>query len=619
MHKFLFIIKLSFITFFGVVNFSGSGSKYFSPVALSVDSLHKILYIAGATSNEVVAVNLNNDQIEKKWTDLQSPSGLALMTDGSKLFVTCAKPEGYVAVIDIAKGKRLADLPAGHTPMSPVISPDGRFLYICNRFNNDVWLIDIEKKEVIAKIPVLREPVAMTMDKTGRFLFVANHLPAEPANTGDIAAAVSVIDVTAKKVIAHIRLPDGSTSLRGICISPDDRYVFVTHILAHYQLPTTQLERGWMNSNALSIINATTKKLYATILMDDIDRGAANPWAVGCSLDGKDIYVTHAGTHEMSVINAPKLFAKLQSRKQFEKTYDIRFTENNYGTDSVDVSNDLTFLVDIRRHIPLPGNGPRSIAFIGKQVFVGEYFSDRVACIEIDSEEPARGIEILSLSNTAIDVVRQGEIFFNDASLCFQNWQSCASCHPDARADGLNWDLLNDGIGNPKNTKSLLLSMQTPPVMITGIRDRAETAVRSGLKFSLFSVRPEKEAATIDAYLQALKPIPSPYLQKGKLSEAAKRGKKYYVQAGCASCHPEPLFTDMKKYDVATGIGSEKNRAFDTPMLIEIWRSAPYLYDGRAVTIQEVLIKYNKENKHGNVAGLNDQEIQDLLEYILSL
>ena len=45
---------------------------------------------------------------------------------------------------------------------------------------------------------------------------------------------------------------------------------------------------------------------------------------------------------------------------------------------------------------------------------------------------------------TAVDQisfsVRRGEILFHDASDCFERWQSCASCHPDARADGLNWD-----------------------------------------------------------------------------------------------------------------------------------------------------------------------------------
>ena len=51
------------------------------------------------------------------------------------------------------------------------------------------------------------------------------------------------------------------------------------------------------------------------------------------------------------------------------------------------------------------------------------------------------------------------------------------------RPDALNWDLLNDGIGNPKNTLSLLLSHQTPPVMITGVRASAEDAVRAGIKY----------------------------------------------------------------------------------------------------------------------------------------
>lgn len=84
----------------------------------------------------------------------------------------------------------------------------------------------------------------------------------------------------------------------------------------------------------------------------------------------------------------------------------------------------------------------------------------------------------------AFTKVGKGDMYFHDATICFQNWQSCATCHPnDARMDGLNWDLLNDGMGNPKNTKTLLLSHQTPPCMATGIRKNAEVAVRSGVKY----------------------------------------------------------------------------------------------------------------------------------------
>jgi cytochrome c peroxidase len=214
---------------------------------------------------------------------------------------------------------------------------------------------------------------------------------------------------------------------------------------------------------------------------------------------------------------------------------------------------------------------------------------------------------------------RKGEMLFNDASICFQKWHSCASCHPgQGRSDGLNWDLLNDGIGNPKNTKSLLLAHKTPPAMITGVRDSGEAAVRTGIKHILFAVRPEGDALAIDEYLKSLKPVPSPYLVKGKLSKSAKRGRKLFEKAGCAQCHKEPLYTDLQKYNVDIGEGRDKDREFDTPTLVEIWRTAPYLYDGRAVTIEEVLTKYNPGDKHGVTSNLTKGEISDLAEFVLS-
>ena len=75
---------------------------------------------------------------------------------------------------------------------------------------------------------------------------------------------------------------------------------------------------------------------------------------------------------------------------------------------------------------------------------------------------------------------RRGEFYFNDATIGFQGWQSCASCHSsEGRVDGLNWDNLNDGIGNPKNAKSLFLAHRTPPSMALGVRADANIAVRN--------------------------------------------------------------------------------------------------------------------------------------------
>ena len=214
---------------------------------------------------------------------------------------------------------------------------------------------------------------------------------------------------------------------------------------------------------------------------------------------------------------------------------------------------------------------------------------------------------------------RRGELLFGDADLCFQKWQSCISCHPDGRSDGLNWDLLNDGAGSPKNTKSMLYAHYTPPVMISGIRESAEVAVRSGIKFALFTDYEEFDARDIDVYLKSLKPVPSPNLINGKLTKKAKKGRIVFEKSGCNNCHSGVYFTDGKKYDAGTGIYPHENEKFDVPGLLEIWRTAPYLYDGRAKTMKEVFMKFNSEDKHGLTRSLSGNELENLVEYVLSL
>jgi mono/diheme cytochrome c family protein len=193
--------------------------------------------------------------------------------------------------------------------------------------------------------------------------------------------------------------------------------------------------------------------------------------------------------------------------------------------------------------------------------------------------------------------------------------------------DGLNWDLLNDGMGNPKQTRSELYNHVTPPTMITGIRKDMHACNAAGLIHIQFVTRPEEDVYCFDAYVEKMKPVPSPYLVNGKLSARAQRGEKLFRQAKCAECHTpdkkapggEPLWTDLKLYDVGVGAATETGRKFDTPTLAECWRTAPYLYDGRALTMEEVLTICNPNDKHGETSKLTPEQIKDLAEYVLSL
>ncbi|MEG2728686.1 MAG: YVTN family beta-propeller repeat-containing protein, partial [Mucinivorans sp.] len=245
------------------------------------------------------------------------------------------------------------------------------------------------------------------------------------------------------------------------------------------------------------------------------------------------------------------------------------------------------------------------------KVYVPTYFSDTLNIVRIDSHD----IKTVALNpERTMSQAQIGEKVFNDATYCFQNWQSCNGCHPgEARTDGMNWDLMNDGIGNSKNCKSLLYSIQTAPSMISGIRASAELANRKGFTHIQFSNIPEEMALAVDAYTRTLEAVASPFLVNGQLSEKAKAGSKVFEKFNCGQCHSGPYYTDMKMHRIGEDI--EFEAGWDTPTLREVWRTAPYLFNGRAVTMRDVFAVY----KHGIDRKISDREIDELTEYVNSL
>ena len=54
-------------------------------------------------------------------------------------------------------------------------------------------------------------------------------------------------------------------------------------------------------------------------------------------------------------------------------------------------------------------------------------------------------------------------------------------------------------------------------------------------------------------------------------------------------------------------------------MLLGLWSSAPYLHDGSAVTLQEVLTTFNFDGQHGDIQSLSSTELDQLIEYLRQL
>jgi len=620
-----------------------AGAGWLAPAAIAVAEDGKTLFIAGA--GQVEAFDFAQAKVLRHYRVPAKPSGLAV--NGERLYVTCAAPESRVCEVDLATGTISAETPTGHTALGPVLSPDRKTLYFCLKFNNQVAAWDTASRRETRRIEVGREPVSAAPTLDGKYLLVAHHLPSGPANAPTVAATVGVVDLELGKMVAELRLPNGSSQAREIRISPDGHYAALAHNLAHFQVPTTQVDRGWMNTSALTLLDTQARRILATVLLDDVDRGAANPWAVAWSSDGRRLFITHAGTHEVSAIDFPALLAKLAQRpdpgpgEPAMTADDLRGKQKAESRKQESSADDLSFVAELRERVKLAGRGPRSMAVAGQRVYVAGYFSDTLETLEtgqgpalpatvllkppalLSPDRSADSRDSRSTTPPAASELRQGEALFNDATLCFQGWQSCASCHSeDARVDGLNWDLLNDGLGNPKNTKSLLLAHKTPPAMSMGVRISAEEAVRAGLRHILFAVPSEDLAVPLDRWLKSLNPMPSPHLAKGGLSAAAARGRQVFNRPaiGCASCHKPGLFTDLNSYNVGTaGPTDQATTEFDTPSLVEVWRTAPYLHDGSAATLRDVLTARNPSDRHGQTSRLSEPELNDLVEYLLSL
>ena len=559
---------------------------YTTGISITADNK---MAIANKGTSDVVLLSESGES-EQRWEFAESPTGITSF--GSNIYVTSSQDEGYITAINLENNNIAYKRATGMGACAPIMSHDGKKVYVLNRYKATVTEVDAASGEVLREAAVLREPCAATLTPDGKYLYVNNFLPAQRADVDYVAADVSVIDCDTFQKVKDIKLSNGSNALRGIACSTDGNYIFVSHNLGRFQVPTSQLQQGWMNTNAVSVIDASTQTLIGSMSIDEPDRGAGGVWDIACNSDY--LIVSQSGTHEISIIEYAPMIEKLKAYPDLSK-----------------MDYDLYFMRGIRTRLPINGNGPRNMTLKDGKLYLPTYFSDTLNIVNISDQQ----VDFVAYNPHRVESPADiGERAFNDAALCFQNWQSCNGCHPgDGRTDGMNWDLMNDGIGNPKNCKSMLLSFDTPACMISGIRAHAGLAVRAGYKFIQFCDIPEDIAYNVDEYIKSLKPLKSPYLVNGELSEKALAGRKVYEKYGCADCHSGPNYTDMKMHRIGEDV--EFEAGWDTPTLREVWRTAPYLFDGRAATMEEVFMVH----KHGIDGKISRKDAEALAEYVNSL
>jgi YVTN family beta-propeller protein len=466
-------------------------------------------------------------------------------------------------------------------------------------------------------IAVDANPQALAVAADSKILLVACDA------TGPANRRVCLVDIeTGKTTFRAIR---GSSNLRGIAVDPQGKYALAVHLVPKSHLPSTQIEQGWVFTNAISFLSLEGPPCTVTLPLDLRTEGFANPEGVAITPDGSKAYVAHAGADVVSVIDLPALLTAVESAKREAAKSP---GERRAPLDPPDAKN---IMVDdlrltrryVRTRIPVGAN-PRAIVVStdGRLLAVANRLDDSVSLIDTGTDAVTETISLVREGDRPVSsedkLLLEGERLFHSGRLSFSGQFSCASCHPDGHADGLNWDLPADGFNNFHNTKSLLGNASTAPYGWLGtsptLRDRFTGTLRH-----LFQHEPiESETTALEAYLLQLR-YPDRVADPAAEHLPGIAGGKSLFEgaAGCALCHSGPKHTDRQLHDVGTG--SDGETEFDTPALLRISSTAPYLHDGRAATLEEVLTRHNAAGLHGRAAELSAGELADLVEYLKSL
>ena len=568
---------------------------YYSPthICLSPDGKRAYVVNQGADSISVldVADKTVISEIEVGWR----PTHAVVSPDGRTLFVTCTY-DYTLDVVDLEKEQVVRRLKTGYEPVGVALSADGQRVSVANSLANTVSIFSVATGEQLFEVPVGRVPRYLVETPDGRRLITAN------AHSRD----VTIIDPEYGRVI-ETRSVDRGCQMRQVICSPDGRWVFMATLVGHDEMITMQMERGWINSNGFTVLDLYEPSHFVTLLLDRVLTGATNPWALAMSSDEKRLYVSLAGLHKVAIVELPAAMDLVN-----------RTTPEQVQRMSQDV--DIIANLKIARRVDAGGIGPRGLALSDAtgELLVANYFSDSVSVLDAQSGSVKSVIPLGP--EQPMTLWREGEMRFNDGRICFENWYSCSSCHQeDGTMDSLNWDLINDGLGNPKNAKSMHNGIFAPPAMWSGVRADQNVGVMAGQRFLGFLPDDQAQKALM-AFIGNAKRAPNPYR---KVDPAVlERGKRIFYRARCDVCHIPPTFTDLKKHDIGmTGFTSDVDfrSRFDTPSLFECYRTGPFLHDGRAETLHEIFTDHNATNMHGLTTGLSEVELDDLVAYLRSL
>jgi DNA-binding beta-propeller fold protein YncE len=571
------------------------------------------------------------------------PRTLAL--HGGVLAVAC-QGDGTVRLLDAATGgvESTVDLGAGSRPFGIAADPRGGHFYVTLQASGELAVLDAGSGQAVGRIPVGPDVRGVAALADGTALVTRWRAVAE-------GAEIHVVDVTDPKGAALtgtlVLPPDTGVNsdtdndgvpgfLNQVVPSPDGGRAVLPSLKAN-TVSGSYLTGEPLLFDTTARALLTEVKLAGPFVLPVEPAGGRHPF------DDLDYASALVFSPEGSIV-----YAAIQ------------------GAERVEVRDAFTY--DVAGSIDSVGHAPQGLALSpdGARLFVQALLSRSVLVYDVTdlSQPPSPLAEIATVNAEplAAAVLEGKRIFYRsrDPRMSGTSYLSCASCHLDGESDGLVWDFTQRGEGL-RNTISLLgrAGLAHGPLHWSANFDEVqdfEHDIRGpmgGAGFlpdDLFHMGTtdttlgdpkaglSAELDALAAYVTSLNTFGiSPHRRDGDAAWTAKResGKALFfsAEAACSSCHAPPRFTDSVflaenmpvLHDVGTlGPGSGQRlggplEGIDTPTLRGLWDGAPYLHDGSARTLREVLVDHNPMDQHGKTSQLSDADLDALETFLLTI
>jgi DNA-binding beta-propeller fold protein YncE len=497
-----------------------------------------------------------------------------------------------------------------HEPYGIVANKDGSRAWVTHEYPGTVSEIDLKEQKVVREMKAGSMVRGLALSADEKRLYVTEFY------TGMLRA----LDLKTGKVVDSWKGHSTDNLCRHVVLHPRRPKAYLSHIRSKIHVAAGN-GSIFPHLSVCSLVPSDDTSRRTSIAMDTYNGVyvVTNPWESAISPDGKRLYTIYAGTNDMNVSNV--------------------------------IDDDYKEIESVGLPVRV-GQNPRAVRVSpdNKTVYVYNALDFAVNFYQVENRRKLATVAVCKPPKSPEWV--RGKVLFSTANypLTSRRWIACASCHPDGHTDGRVWQ---NPEGKRKTTAFFGLA-HTHPLHWSADRDEVqdfEYTIRGplmggrgllgtylkpkdGFKPTELEVHLSGKSKDLDAlaiYCNSFDFTLSPHTPApGKLSAAAQRGKQLFFskEVGCASCHSGPYYTDsslkkpFKLHDVGTGRTDPTEKMgtkYDTPTLLGVYRTAPYLHDGSAKTLRDVLTTCNKEDKHGKTSHLKPGAVDDLVEFLKAL